>query len=91
VRSSERWDYQGVLPHRRIKTIGPYGSTLSGAWGGTSATMWDFAKNGFGDKWDDSVKPDWHLKKINIVNVDGHVESHNYLSQSLESVLLGNP
>ena len=53
-------------------------------------TMWDYAQNGFGNKWDDSVKPDWHLKKINIVNADGHVESHNYLSQSLEAVRLGN-
>lgn len=64
-----------------------------GLWlkGGVSSTMWEFAKNGFGDKWDDSVKPNWHSKNINVVNADGHVESHNYLSQSLESVLLGNP
>jgi prepilin-type N-terminal cleavage/methylation domain-containing protein len=58
---------------------------------GDTTTMWDFAQNGFGEKWDDSVKPDWHLNKINVVNADGHVESHNYLSQSLQSVKLGNP
>ncbi|MDD7987348.1 type II secretion system protein [Lentisphaera marina] len=58
---------------------------------GATTTMWDYAQNGFGHTWADSVKPDWHLNKINVVNADGHVESHNYLSQSLQSVKLGNP
>ena len=58
---------------------------------GPSTTMWEYAKNGYGNKWDDSVKPQWHLNNINVLLADGHVESHHFFSRSLDQINLSIP